>query len=185
MKLSKIDKKMIREDIYNVGILLLTFIFLNIVVTTIFQIINIAMSPINLILASIISIIVFLFFRKNNENKGNVILSIIITVIISIAFTYCIGKIFDISYDGSSYHKIAIGLIKEGWNPLYTNCNEFCKENDSELENSNQFLWIEHYPKATWNFAASIYSITNNIESGKVLIIMLVVSIICISYYYL
>ena len=28
------------------------------------------------------------------------------------------GLFFDTSYDGNNYHKTAVGLLKEGWNPL-------------------------------------------------------------------
>ena len=109
----------------------------------------------------------------------------LITILLAIISTYCVGKTFDTSADGCFYHKPAIGLIKEGWNPLYESSEDFCKDNDTEIENSGQFLWIDHYPKVTWNFAASIYSVTNNIETGKVLIVLLAISLASITYYYL
>lgn len=58
------------------------------------------------------------------------------------------------------------------------------QKNDTEIEDKGQFLWIDHYPKVTWNFAASIYAITNNIESGKVLTVLLAISLTCITYSY-
>lgn len=181
-------KKEIREIIFNIGILLLVFIFVNILTTTIFQIINIKMSSINIIIATIATIGVFLFIKKDKLKREDAIvyiISIVITFIFSIICIYCMGKIFDTSCDGNFYHKTAIGLIKKGWNPMYMSSEEFCKESDPEIENKGQFLWIDHYPKATWNFAASIYSITDNIESGKAITILLVTSLACITYYYL
>lgn len=181
-------KEEIKRCILNIGMLLLMFIIINILVTTIFQVVNIAMSPLNVILSSILTIGLFVLLNRKRINKQNsvfYIASVLITILLAIISTYCVGKTFDTSADGCFYHKPAIGLIKEGWNPLYESSEDFCKEHDSEIENSGQFLWIDHYPKVTWNFAASIYSVTNNIETGKVIIVFLAISLACITYYYL
>lgn len=181
-------KETIRRCILNIGMLLLIFIIMDILVTTIFQIINIPMSIANVIVASLLTILIFLLFNNKKINKGNItfyVISIMVTILISVLATYCIGKTFDTSCDGNFYHKTAIGLIKEGWNPLYEDSEEFCKKSDTEIENKGQFLWIDHYPKVTWNFAASIYAVTNNIESGKVITILLVISLACLTYSYL
>lgn len=178
----------IRRCILNIGILLLTFIIMDILVTTIFQVINVPMSTANVIVASFLTILIFLVLNKNRINRSNTIFyiaSIIATIVIFLSATWCIGKTFDTSCDGNFYHKTAIGLIKEGWNPLYEDSEEFCKKQDAEIENKGQFLWIDHYPKVTWNFAASIYAVTNNIETGKVITILLVISIACLTYFYL
>lgn len=181
-------KEEIKRSILNIGILLLMFIIVDILVTTIFQVVNIAMSPLNVIFSSIITICLFLFLNRRRINKQNsmfYIATVFVAILIAIVSTYYIGKTFDTSADGCFYHKPAIGLIKEGWNPLYESSEDFCKDNDTEIENSGQFLWIDHYPKVTWNFAASIYSVTNNIETGKVLIVLLAISLASITYYYL
>ena len=181
-------KEEIKRCILNIGMLLLMFIIINILVTTIFQVVNIAMSPLNVILSSILTIGLFVLLNRkriNTQNSVFYIASVLITILLAIISTYCVGKTFDTSADGCFYHKPAIGLIKEGWNPVYESSEDFCKDNDTEIENSGQFLWIDHYPKVTWNFAASIYSVTNNIETGKVLIVLLAISLASITYYYL
>lgn len=181
-------KEEVKKCILNIGKLLVAFIVMDILITTIFQVMNIAMSPLNVILSGIITIIISILLSKKKINRKNLALyvtSVIITIVVIIISTYCIGRTFDTSADGCFYHKTAIGLIKEGWNPLYESSEEFCKENDKEIEDSGQFLWIDHYPKVTWNFAASIYSVTNNIESGKVIIVLLAISLACMTYYYL
>lgn len=180
--------KSINKIIFDIGFLLLLFILMDILVTTIFQIVNIPMTIANVIVASLLTIIIYLIFNKkriSKENIANYAISIIITILICIIGTYCMGKVFDTSCDGNFYHKTAIGVIKEGWNPLYEDSEKFCEQHDSEIENKNQFLWIDHYPKVTWNFAASMYSVTNNIESGKVITLLLGISIFCITYAYL
>ncbi len=181
------NENIIKRCILNIGILLIAFIINDILVTTVFQITNIPMSVGNVICACIITILIFILFNKKRIKKDNVVFyvfSIIITILIAIISTFLVGKTFDTSCDGNFYHKTAIGLIKEGWNPLYEESEEFCKKNDTEIEDKGQFLWIDHYPKVTWNFAASIYAITNNIESGKVLTVLLAISLKCITYSY-
>lgn len=183
-----IKKENIERIVLNIGILLLLFIILNILTTTVFQIVNIAMSSANITVSSILTIGIFLLLNRKRINKKNCYLyigSIVITLLIFIIGSMYMGKIYDYSCDGNFYHKTAIGVIKEGWNPLYENSADFCKEINSEIEDKGQFLWVDHYPKATWNFAASIYSITNNIESGKVITLLLMCSIMCITYAYL
>lgn len=180
--------KVFQRYVLNIGMLLVLFIIADIFVTTILQIVNIPMSSANVIISAIATIIIFILLNKKKINKDNrvvYVISIIIAILITILSTYFIGKTYDTTCDGNFYHKPAIGLIKEGWNPLYESSADFCKENDNEIQDKGQFLWMDHYPKATWNFAASIYAITNNIESGKVIIILLMISIACITYAYL
>ena len=180
--------QLFQRCILNIGMLLLLFIIMDILVTTVLQIINIPMSSANVIISAIITIIIFLLLnrkRLNNKNKIAYLISIIITIFITIISTYIIGKTYDTTCDGNFYHKPAVGLIKEGWNPLYESSEEFCKENDNEIQDKDQFLWMDHYPKVTWNFGASIYAITNNIESGKVIGLLLMISIACLTYAYL
>lgn len=180
-------KKNIQKIIISIGYLIILFIILDILTTTILQIINIPMSSANLIISTILTVIVFAFFKRKDISKHTYkiyIISIIITTFIVAISTYIIGKTFDTTCDGNFYHKTAIGLIKEGWNPLYQNAADFCEKSDSEIEDKGQFLWIDHYPKASWNFAASIYAITNNIESGKVITLLLLISLSCLTYSY-
>lgn len=181
-------EKVNHKIIFDIGFLLLLFIAVDIVLTTIFQIVDIPMTMANVIISSILTVIIYLIFNKKRikkENIKNYAISISMAILICVIGTYCMGKVFDTSCDGNFYHKTAIGLIKEGWNPLYEDSEKFCEEHDSEIENKNQCLWIDHYPKVTWNFAASIYAVTNNIESGKVITVLLGISILCITYSYL
>ncbi len=76
----------------------------------------------------------------------------------------------DNSYDGNAYHKEAIGLLKEGWNPVYESTNS---------------IYVDAYPKASWIVAASIYSLTGNIESGKALNALVVLAVFLAVYGYL
>jgi hypothetical protein len=69
--------------------------------------------------------------------------------------------IFDTSWDGQWYHEFAILKLSRGWNPYYL---PFYSPDKPGL---NSYLWIQHYPKASWICQAVIYKCTGFIESGK------------------
>jgi hypothetical protein len=99
------------------------------------------------------------------------------------------GKIYDLSYDGNAYHKDAIALLKNGWNPVYESSEDFYKRSDlrdQEFINSHA-LWEDHYAKAGWIVGSSIYINTNNIETGKAinLLMMFVCFSLIFSYLYI
>ncbi len=68
---------------------------------------------------------------------------------------------FDTSWDGQGYHQEAIYLLKNGWNPISSESNAFHQ-------------WIDVYQKGNEIIQANIYLITNKIEAGKLLNIVLV-----------
>jgi hypothetical protein len=75
--------------------------------------------------------------------------------------------VYDMSWDGRDYQQRAIWKLENGWNPVST-----------ELEPLDQYYnqWLNHYPKAPWIAAASIYQISGNIESGKAINLLLIVA---------
>lgn len=81
----------------------------------------------------------------------------------------------DRSYDGNSYHKVAVGALANGWNPVRGSVEAFSAATSSPitLDHGDLFanwgFWVDHYPKATWVFGASLYQLTGDIEAGKAL----------------
>lgn len=71
---------------------------------------------------------------------------------------------YDVSFDGQLYHQDAILRLVRGWNPL------------RETELSWHRKVAEHYPKAGWMIAASLYHAAGGIESGKALNILLLIT---------
>lgn len=116
----------------------------------------------------------------NKKEKWKLTIPVIITIITFIVATSFSGFVYDTSYDGNSYHKEAIGLLKNGWNPIYEESKEFAKTIGI---NSQQARWVEHYPKATWIIGASIYRVTNNIESAKAYNAIIIFSVFFIIAY--
>jgi len=72
----------------------------------------------------------------------------------AVAFTLC-GWIYDTSYDGMTYHTAAVLGLLAGYNPYY-----------SGLHAPYDF-WVDHYPKATWYFAAVVARATGDYQCGK------------------
>ncbi len=76
--------------------------------------------------------------------------------------------LFDRSSDGDTYHKDAIGILKEGWNPIYQSSETFIENRFDDSKNLVTYsIWADHYAKANWIISANFYSFTGNIESGK------------------
>ncbi|MBQ6498053.1 MAG: hypothetical protein IJI58_05005 [Bacilli bacterium] len=149
------------------------------VLYSIFQILNInSVLP----LIGIVSIVIPIIYILKKER--NIALAIIFLLIVTI-IPFLSTKIYDLSIDGNSYHKTAIAYIKNGWNPLYENARDFQKHNSNVIpidKKSKVDVWIEHYPKASWIYAATMYSLTGCIEAGKALIIILSIMLIIITY---
>lgn len=80
--------------------------------------------------------------------SGLSIFILLIAILISTAF-------YDFSFDGQWYHQSAIIHLAHKWNPIHS----------APLK--NQDLWVNHYPKGLWYFSASLYRLTNEIETGK------------------
>lgn len=68
-----------------------------------------------------------------------------------------LGSFYDLSWDGQTYQQEAIIQLTNGWNPL----------RDTPLSTIHE-VWINHYPKAPWIFAATVYKLTGDLENGKV-----------------
>jgi len=109
-----------------------------------------------------------------------------VSIVLFCVLTYWIGEIYDNSWDGNTYHKLAVGLLKNHWNPMDISSSRRILESILQIKsNSGHFIWVEGYPKATWIFGASIYIITENIECGKVYTIIAMFCVFAFTNYYL
>lgn len=180
-------KESIIEVIKKSAIFLLLETVLILLITTLLFFIKVTITPFHLPVITILAIIAFLIFYKKDSKKINVI-SVILAILIFAIITLVEGKIYDSTADGNTYHKLAIGCMKNGWNPCYESSEDFDKEQgntfDTSSENVNT-LWIDHYAKATEIFAAVIYDFTGNIESGKGYTLILMFSSFGIIFSYL
>ena len=100
---------------------------------------------------------------------------VVINLFLAGIFFICIN-VFDTSYDGLWYHQPAIIKLAEGWNPVN---RPFYDTTQYDVSN---YLWIQHYPKASWTIAACIYKMTGLIESGKMINFIVVACVFFYSY---
>ena len=159
------------------------YILLVLLLFSVFQIVK----SINLVIVEILAIIIpiIIYLLKNDKLSKVKIRTITFYLLIVLILPFLYNKTYDFTQDGNSYHKTAIAFIKNGWNPLYESTKDFQKNNNSVIkiaEDSNVDLWVEHYPKGTWIIAATIYSMTNNIESGKCITLILLIMLFLLSY---
>ena len=163
---------------YNSALLFL-FMFANLLIlSSVLFFFNISISVFHLPVSFIFAIIE-LYFLCKPKIRDLIISSILIFVVFLISLFLC-GRVFDNSYDGNSYHKEAIGFLKEGWNPIYESAEKFGKENSL---GDTHHVWLNSYPKATWFYGASVYKITGNIETAKTFnLIILFVAFFVVAY---
>lgn len=128
--------------------------------------------------------IIVLLYKKNAKTKDIlIVIGIYLFILLVVPFIY--NKTYDLTVDGNSYHKTAIAFIKNGWNPMYETSRKFQENNNNVVKIEKDVkidLWIEHYPKATWIVAATIYNMTGNIESGKCIILILSIMLFIITF---
>jgi len=67
---------------------------------------------------------------------------------------------YDLSWDGQQYHQSGIYALAGDWNALAKPLRAFEHSQSTEL-------WVRHYPKGPWYFAAAIFDATGYVEWGK------------------
>lgn len=132
----------------------------------------------------IISIVLYCFVSKSEENKKKII-SIATGTLVFIVATLISSKIYDMTPDGTTYHKLAVGAMKNGWNPVWEDISNFNKDkgNPFDIYKDNvNVKWVNTYAKGSEIYGATVYSFTKNIDSGKSFNIIFVYIALFISY---
>lgn len=156
----------------------------NILLATSLFLIGISIGKYTFPVSFILAFGIFMVVDRESLNKY-VILDGCLFLLILFLCIFCCGKLCGVDYDGNTYHKMAVGLLKNGWNPIKMSAAEFFQQLFPESVLGSQALWCDHYGKASWIFAASIYAITGNIECGKAYNILAMICLFCFMYSYL
>ena len=83
------------------------------------------------------------------------------------------GQIYDLSWDGQTYHQEAVYQLAHGWNPVW---NAPLPMWHRDIE------WINCYPKGNWIIGAILYLSGKQIESAKLLSPALMVTAVLLGY---
>ncbi|MDD4053965.1 MAG: hypothetical protein PHZ20_03965 [Bacilli bacterium] len=175
--------------IRNSGLNIALFLCSILVLSSILFLFKIPMSVFNLPISLVISSTIVFYLMKKDKNLHLYLWTILCSLFIIFLSVFISGKIYDVSYDGNAYHKDAIALLKNGWNPVYEGSDDFYKRSelrDQEIINSHA-MWEDHYAKTGWIIGSSIYINTNNIETAKAvnLLMMFVCFSLIFSYLYI
>lgn len=111
-------------------------------------------------------LLAFLFSRisiptLNEKEKYLSLFSFIIFSIIVFSSSLLLAKTYDTSWDGQGYHQTAVIALASGWNPLYDPSIHLMQKLPSQI-------FAEGYPSAFWEIQASIFSLTERINSAKI-----------------
>lgn len=90
------------------------------------------------------------------------------------------SRFYSVGYDGNAYHKIAVGLLDRGWNPVYETSADAISRLGVNLYGTHP--WVDIYPKGTWLFAANVYALTGSIEAGKCYTLLGMACVWCVVY---
>ncbi len=168
----------ILNNFYNVALLFILMFANSLVLTSTLFLINIPISILHLPISLILATIELKLIR--NESIKTIVISLITFILIFTVSCLLCGHVYDDSADGNGYHKFAIGLLKNGWNPIYDSQEEIIEKINLDAEENT---WAEHYPKATWIYGANVYKLTNNIETAKSFNLMAVFTLFFIITY--
>ncbi len=100
---------------------------------------------------------------------GRLFASVLLIVAVSLLLG---GYAYDYAYDGMSYHQPIIRSLMSGWNPIYEPHSPYTAEWSCSS-------YVDHYPKAIETLCASFASFLGNIECGKAVNLLIVISSFC------
>ena len=160
------------------GCFLVGVVFFTMVVSSCLFMIKIPITQIHLFAAITLDAVNLVYIAKNDitvKQRAIIIVSGILILCLIIAI---MSYTYDYSYDGNTYHKTGIAWLEQGYNPLFDTFQ-------STGGWSPFSVWVEHYPQGSYTVAASVYILTHNIESGKIITSLLALAVFFIAESYL
>ncbi len=134
------------------------FIFTIVAINTFLFVVGCSVSKWSLIASFFITILILRFPARGYFSSNYLpvlIFTLVLLFLVSLFSIINAGNVYDIGYDGQSYHQETIIHLSSGWNPFH-----------EEIETKHP-LWVNHFPKSSHIVAAALYQMTDNIEAGK------------------
>lgn len=170
--------------LFHVGQLLLYLLASNLMISTLIFLLGGHVNAWLLPISAIVAIILLLVFYDEKPEPAIIVTEVLIALGLFLLFSCFCSSIYDTSYDGCAYHKLAVGMFRDGWNPIWQNPYSF-SSTIFEVEEVGCTLWVESYCKQPWIFASSVYCITGNIETGKLYTLLGMCCVLFLTYGYL
>lgn len=147
------------------------FLLLLMTLTEIGFVVNFTSSPIIFASATILSALLTAFLFR--ENMREAVTGLCLGILFVLLACFACKMIFDFSYDGNAYHKQAIALLEDGWNPLLGPMEDWGQD---AVWGESYGIWINHYAQGVWCIAACFYSVFGDIEISKCYTLILMAS---------
>jgi hypothetical protein len=104
--------------------------------------------------------------RKQSSMPSSIARALLAFVLIwAVALVYANG-LDDLTEDGQGYHALATLELRLGWNPFYSVL----------VPDVHPQIWLNHYPKAPWVWAADIDTLFGNPQAGKATNVVLAIA---------
>lgn len=165
-------KKFNKKNIFNIfqqsGLFLLITITATLIITNLLFVFNITITKLHLPIIYILTTIGYIIWKKKEWKKS--IIAILIASIVFIGCAYIATLTYDGTADGNTYHKLSVGALKNGWNPIYESIGDFNKKDGNPFDiykDNVNVNWSDHYARGTETFGAVVYAFSENIETGK------------------
>ncbi len=132
--------------------------------------------PLSFIFGTVLLIIFY-----NEKLSYKIFFEIIVGTLLFMLLVIISSFFYNFAWDGNTYHKYAVGLLSKGWNPL----RELPSDQFIGEFSGSSNLWVEAYCKFTWILGANIYTITKDIETGKMYTMLGMVMVFVLVFYFL
>lgn len=169
--------KLTYNSIFLVSCQIIIFLFSIFCLSFVGFLVHIPINPFYMIFALVISFLSVHWINRSTSNSVSDIVTSSGIFILSFLLSFLIGGLFfnDISWDGRAYHQPAIYFLKMGWNPVYVDLENFVSKVISPIYSCMwaNHVWIENYPKFCEIVGADFYTVFKNLETGKMLNLLL------------
>jgi hypothetical protein len=104
--------------------------------------------------------------RKQSSMPSSIARALLAFVLVWAAALLYANCLDDLTEDGQGYHSLATLALRLGWNPFYAVL----------APDVHPQIWLNHYPKAPWIWAADIDTLFGNLQTGKAINVVLAVA---------
>lgn len=166
------------------GRALLLFVGIDVLLGSALLVLGVTVGPLLLPAAAAAAVAATLALHRGLPRE-DLAAGVLLAVAVAAASVAVATSFVDMSYDGNSYQKVAMGALAHGWNPVYESIDAYYLRSPVSLSPVTHALWADHYPKASWVFGSSAYALVGNIEAGKSINLVMGAAMALLLWHYL
>lgn len=185
MRELKTNKEKTLSILLNLFIILLLTIFNTMFFGSVLFIFKVSINKFLFPCSILFSFLTLIFINRKNWRTKEVFIPMIFAIAIIFSSIVIGGNLIDYTADGNTYHKLAIGNMKDGWNPVYEDQENFANNSNKSLWIQKYYLWGNTYAKGHYIYGASVYKIFGNIETAKSINFISLILVLILMYVYI